>query len=162
MPTRRPRLIAVTRAVHVIVSIGWIGAVAVFLGIAILGSSSVDARLYAGIYAALAVSVWTAIVPLAILALVSGVTLSLITPWGLLRHYWVVFKLVLTTGATLLLLVHTSVVDAAASSASRDAAHVLQFRLQLVVDSALALGVLAGITVLAYVKPRGLTPWAKR
>ncbi len=36
-------------------------------------------------------------IPGAFAALVSGVALSLLTPWGLARYWWVLVKLVLTT-----------------------------------------------------------------
>ena len=44
------------------------------------------------------------IVPLALAALVTGVVSALGTTWGLLRHYWVVTKLVVVVIATVVLL----------------------------------------------------------
>jgi hypothetical protein len=49
---------------------------------------------------------WFVIVPLACLAYVTGLVLSLGTPWGLLKHYWVVIALVLTTLSPAVLLLH--------------------------------------------------------
>ena len=43
----------------------------------------------------------------------TGIVEGLGTPWGLLRNYWVVTKLVLTVIATLLLLLHTQPIDRA-------------------------------------------------
>jgi hypothetical protein len=40
---------------------------------------------------------WFVIVPLACLAFLTGLVLSLGTPWGLFKHYWAVNALVLTT-----------------------------------------------------------------
>jgi hypothetical protein len=42
---------------------------------------------------------YAAVLPVALLAVVSGFVLSLGTRWGLLRHRWVVIKLVLTVVA---------------------------------------------------------------
>jgi hypothetical protein len=36
---------------------------------------------------------WFVIVPLALAALLTGLVMSLITPWGLFRHYWVLIAL---------------------------------------------------------------------
>lgn len=44
--------------------------------------------------------------PFSLAALLTGVVQSVGTAWGLLRHYWVIAKLLITVLATLLLLVH--------------------------------------------------------
>ena len=49
---------------------------------------------------------WTVLVPLAIGSLVTGVLISLTTPWGLFRHYWVLISLGLTVLATAILISH--------------------------------------------------------
>ncbi|MGH1525307.1 hypothetical protein ACRAWC_15175 [Leifsonia sp. L25] len=143
-------------------SIAWIGAVLVFLASALLGLLSNDDLIIAGVYAELSVIIWIVIVPLAILSLGSGVAISLITQWGLTRHYWVLFKLGLTAGATVLLLVHARVVDETAIVMHSVHGGASPLQGQLVFDAAAALVVLAAITLLAYAKPRGLTPWARR
>ncbi|WP_243073729.1 hypothetical protein [Microbacterium sp. SS28] len=148
------------RALHVVTSISWAAAVAVFLVIAILGWSAPDTRVHAGAYAALATTLWVVIVPLTILSFLTGVLTSVLSRWGLTRHWWVLFKLVLTTGATALLLVHTRVVDAAADAALGMGHDMEALQLQLVIDSAAAFGVLALIAGLGYIKPRGITPWS--
>lgn len=149
---------------HILYSVGWVGAVAAFLGLAIAGYTTADGQLVAGIYASLRVLIWFVIAPLSLLSLASGIIQSLGTPWGLFRHYWVIAKLVLTAGATILLFVHTQVVDRAAGDALAHPGMIgggmSQVRLQLVVDSAAALVVLILITILGTVKPRGTTPRA--
>ena len=49
---------------------------------------------------------WLVLVPLAFAALISGVVQGLGTQWGLFRHYWAVFKLVITAFITVILLVY--------------------------------------------------------
>ena len=147
---------------HVLVSVGWFGAVAAFLVIALTGLLSADGTTIAGMYAALDVLVWLLIVPLAGLTLISGLAQAMAGPWGLLRHYWVVAKLILTVLATVVLLLHTGAVGAAAAAARGGGTHFEALRAQLVVDSAAALVVLALATVLSVVKPRGTTPWSSR
>jgi hypothetical protein len=147
--------------IHVLTSVGWVGAVVGFLSIAIVGWMSTDRVTSAGLYASLDVLIWWAIVPLAGLSLLSGVLQSLGTPWGLTRHYWVLAKLVLTALASVALLVHTRVVGAAATAAAQAGMDFTGLQQQLVIDSIAALVVLVVITILATVKPSGVTPWSR-
>ena len=152
--------------VHILYSVGWVGAVLAFLVLAIVGVTTPENQLVGGIYASLRTLIWFVIVPLSVLSLITGVVQSLGTPWGLLRYYWVIAKLLLTSGAIVLLSVHTQVVDRTAAEALSHAGMtggtMDQLRVQLVVDSAAALVVLVLITVLGTVKPRGTTPFAER
>ena len=77
---------------------------------------------------------WFVIVPLACLAFLTGLVLSLGTPWGLFKHYWVVIAFVLTTLSLAVLLLHMPSVstlaglartaeDAAASRLGGDVLH---------------------------------------
>jgi hypothetical protein len=147
---------------HVLVSVGWFGAVAGFLAIATAGVISDDPITAAGTYVALDILVWTVIIPLSGVSLVSGVVQAVGTQWGLTRHYWVIAKLLLTAASTLVLLIHTTAIEAAAVASRHPAMDFTALRTQLVVDSAAALVVLALTTVLSVVKPRGITPWAAR
>ncbi len=45
---------------------------------------------------AMGLSAWVVILPLSIASLVSGRVQALSTAWGLLQHYWILFKLLLT------------------------------------------------------------------
>src|SRR5258708_3540597 len=100
---------------HVTSSVGWLGAVAAFLVLSIAGLTSRDAETVRGAYLAMNLIGEFIIVPLGIAALLTGIVQSLGTPWGLFRYYWVLMKLVLTVGATFLLLLHqfTAVAEAA-------------------------------------------------
>ena len=82
---------------HIIVSVGWLGVVfaKLVLGLAALRTNAPDVS--ATLYASMDV-VNVAFPPLAIGTIVSGDLLSLGTKWGLLQHYWVLTKLVLTVG----------------------------------------------------------------
>src|ERR1051326_3476098 len=96
---------------HVTSSIGWFGAVAAFPALALIGMTSQDRELVRAAYLAMGVITWFVIVPFAFVSGLSGVVSSLLTKWGLFRYYWVLLKLVTTTGATFLLLVHTQAID---------------------------------------------------
>lgn len=150
---------------HVTSSVGWLGAVASFLALALAGLTTRDAQLVRAAYLAMELTTWFVIVPLSVASLVTGLVQSLGSAWGLFRHYWVVVKLLLTVLATLILLVHTQpisyVADVAASTtlSSTDLGRV---RIQLVADAGAALVVLLGATVLSIYKPRGLTRYGWR
>ena len=53
----------------------------------------------------------------AISALITGVLLSLATPWGLFRHYWVAISLALTALSVGLVILHMPTVSVMADAA---------------------------------------------
>jgi len=101
-----PALRRFTFTTHVTSSAGWVGAVLVFLALAVIGLTSPDERTVRGAYLVMAPAAWFVLVPLAHASLLSGIALSLGTTWGLLRHYWVVLKLLITAFATVILLIY--------------------------------------------------------
>src|SRR6266705_857178 len=68
---------------HVTSSIGWFGAVAAFLALAIAGLFSQDRELVRAAYLVMGLTTWFVIVPFAFVSLGSGVVSSLFTRWGL-------------------------------------------------------------------------------
>ena len=105
------------------------------------------------------------IVPLAFASLLTGLVQSLGTTWGLLRHYWVLAKLLITILATILLLLHTQPIGRLAGVAREttlSTANVGRLQIQLVADAGAALLVLLVATTLSVYKPRGVTPYGWR
>ncbi|HEY6353618.1 MAG TPA: hypothetical protein VIY30_03950 [Burkholderiaceae bacterium] len=103
---------------------------------------------------------WKLVVPLCVASLLTGVVQALGTPWGLLRHYWVLMKLVATVVLTVLLLVHmqpTRRLAAVAVDAAVSGAGLHQLQMQLAVDAAAALLALIVVVALAIYKPQGVT-----
>src|SRR5262249_13587028 len=100
-----PILRKVALTAHIISSVGWFGAVGGFLALAVAGLTSRDAQMVGAAYLAMELTAWFVIVPLTFASLVTGLIVSLGTHWGLFRHYWVLLKFVLTSFATVLLLV---------------------------------------------------------
>jgi uncharacterized membrane protein len=150
---------------HVTVSVGWLGGVAGFLTLAIAGLHSDDTERVRAAYLAMELIGWSIIVPLSIASLLTGIVQSLGTAWGLFRHYWVLIKLVLTVGATLLLLLHmqpVTYVAAVAAKTTLSSTDLRSVRLQLVFDAGAALVVLLTATALSIYKPRGLTRYGRR
>jgi hypothetical protein len=147
---------------HIVASVGWLGAVGVFLALAVVGLT--DGSAAPGLYAAMDVAAWYVILPLAFAALATGLLVSLASEWGLLRHYWVIAKLVIAVLSTLLLILHMEVVStlAAAGAGLQAVDHLRPLRVQMVANAALALVALIVAVVLSVYKPRGLTRYGQR
>jgi hypothetical protein len=149
---------------HVISSVGFPGAVACFLFLAILGLAGRDAQLARAAYMAMAPMTWFVILPLSFVAPISGIVSSLGTSWGLFRHYWIVMKLLMTIPSTAILLIHMRPIDMMADVAAARALTTadLGAQIQLVVASGAAVLVLIVATALSVYKPRGVTPYGWR
>ena len=160
-----PRVRRFALTAHVACSVGWLGAVACFLALAIAGISSADKQLVRGVYLAMEFMAWYVIVPLSFASLLTGLVQALGTTWGLFRHYWVLAKLLLNLVATIILLLYMENVGrlsdlAAQSTLSRGDAHGL--RVQAILHAGAALVVLLAATTLSVYKPRGVTPYGWR
>jgi hypothetical protein len=160
-----PALRKFALTLHVSVSVGWLGAVAGFMALAIAGLTNQDAEGVRAAYLAMEVTSRLVIVPLSFASLGTGLVSSVGTRWGLLRHYWVVAKLFLTIGATAFLLLHTQPIRHLAQAAAKaplSSADLRQVRIQLAADAGAALLVLLANTTLGVYKPRGLTRYGWR
>ena len=117
--TMTPRLRKFVLTTHVTASVGWLGAVAVFLALGVIGVSSQDAPTVRGVYLVMEPAGWSVLVPLALASLLTGLVQSLGTTWGLFRHYWVLFKLVINVLATLVLLLYMQTLGYLADAAAK-------------------------------------------
>ncbi len=145
---------------HITFSVGWLGAVAAFLALAITGLTSMDAQMVRAAYAGMELTARFVIVPLAFASLLSGIIQSLGTPWGLIRHYWVLVKLLLTAFATIVLLAKMPLIGYAARRVAETTPSSADLRAagtQLAFHAAGGLLVLLVITALSVYKPWGLT-----
>jgi hypothetical protein len=152
-----------TLTTHVTSSVGWVGAVLVFVALAGIGLTSGDDRVVRGAYLLMAPTAWVVLVPLAHASLLSGLLLSLGTAWGLFRHYWVALKLAITAFATVILLVYMGTFRDMAGVAADPVVELgLVRNPSPLVHAILALVLLVVATVLAIYKPFGLTPYGRR
>ena len=145
---------------HIVASVGWLGAVAAFLALSLVGLENRDPMAVRAAYLAMQLIGGFVIVPLGLATLVTGVIQSLGTEWGLVRYYWVLAKLVLTIGAVALLLLHQFTEVAEAARRVSIAAAGLppgadQLGLRLAATAALAVVALVAATVLSVFKPWG-------
>ncbi len=163
--TMTPRLRKFALTAHVTASVGWLGAVAGFLALAIAGLTSKDAQMVRAAYLGMELTAWFVIVPLSLASPLTGLVMSLGTTWGLFRHYWVLIKLLITVLATLLLLVHMQPVGHLArvvAETTLSKGELGGLRVQLVADAGAAAVALLVATVLSVYKPRGMTPYGWR
>jgi len=163
--TLAPELRKFVLTVHIIASVGWVGIVAGFLALAIVGLVSPDVQIVRASYVAMDLTYRTVVIPLGLASLITGVISSFGTDWGLFRHYWIVVKLLLTVPAAWLMLVHLHPVAYAARAASAmtlSADDLAGLRAQLIVYAVVALLVLLTSTGLSTYKPRGRTSYGAR
>jgi hypothetical protein len=153
-----PGLRRLTFTTHITSSVGWIGAVLVFLALAVIAITSEDEGTVRGAYLVMAPAAWFVLVPLAHASLLSGIALSLGTAWGLFRHYWVVLKLLITVFATVIVLIYMGTFRQMAWVAADPVVDLEVVRnASPIVHSILALILLIAATVLGVYKPFGMT-----
>jgi hypothetical protein len=155
-----------TLTAHVVASLGWLGAVACVLALALVALTSEEMPTVSAAYLGTNVIWRFVILPLSFAALATGVIQAVGTPWGLLRYYWVATKFLLTTGMVMLLLLHTSSLlpGLLAAAADPSSSHASSFhhsgmepRIHLVVVCVGTLFLLLVNTVLSIYKPWGRT-----
>ena len=160
-----PGLRKLVRTAHILCTVGWIGAVAGFLVLAIAGVASQEEQMVRAAYLSMEVITRYVIVPLSLVPLLlTGPLLSLGTPWGLFRHYWIIVKLVINILSTLILLVHVEPIRHLAHAAARGTLSPADRSLQFQMVAASGAGILALLlcTGLAVYKPRGMTAYGWR
>ncbi len=158
-PLRRALLV-----LHVATSVGLMGAVAAFLLLAMLAVDGSDPDVPRAAYPAMDFLARLLILPLAVATLSVGVLQGLVTSWGLVRHWWVLFKLVLSVLVVGVLLLQLGGIGLAARTAEEAdrTAGLLGLRWSFVVHAAGGLAVLGTALVLSIYKPTGRTPWSAR
>ncbi|MFC0111645.1 membrane protein [Kibdelosporangium aridum] len=155
-----PRLRKFVLTLHVATSVGWLGAVVAYIALDITAVSSGEVHVSRAAYLMMNVTVWYAIVPLALASVVIGTVNALGTTWGLVRHYWVLAKFLLTIFATVILLVETRTVRALADVAASGAdPRQLPGSLPHSIGGMVLLLVILALSVY---KPRGMTRYGWR
>lgn len=137
---------------HIVASVGAIGAALVLLTLGIAGVLGADPRT---VYPAAHLVEARVIAPLAVLALGSGLAMALLTRWGLVRYWWVAIKLTVTVvlTAVVFLVLEPSLAAMATAESLTDAQRTL-----VVIAPAGALALLVVNVVLGLTKPAWRTP----
>lgn len=160
-----PSLRKLALTTHVIASVGWVGALAVFLAHAIASLTSQDPLIARAACLAMGLTAWFVIFPLSLASTITGILQALGTAWGLFRHYWVLAKLFLTLFATAVLLLKLAPISALADAAAGSTfspADLLGARVSLLLHASGGLLVLLTVATLAIYKPQGLTRFGIR
>jgi hypothetical protein len=160
----RPGLRKLMLAVHLTVSVGWLGAVLGYLALDLTVSTSQDALSVRSAWLAMGVVTSSVIVPLALASLLTGLVMALGTKWGLFRYWWVLISFLLTIVATVVLLSEAGLISRMAVIAAGPATSDEQL-LALpgtLLHSVGGLVVLTVVQVLNVYKPQGLTPYGWR
>jgi hypothetical protein len=147
-----PKTRKLVLTVHVVSSVGWLGTALVILVLVTAALVTADPELRRAAYLVLNLLDSTIVVPVGLAGLISGVLLSLTTHWGLVRHYWVAVKLVLTV----------VVFDEAVARTAAPGADAGQAGTELLIPGVMALLILTVATVLSTYKPWGRTPVGRR
>jgi hypothetical protein len=159
-----PRLRRFALTAHVASSVGWLGAVAAFLPLSVVGLIGHDAETVRGAYLTMELIGWYALVPLSLASVVTGFVMSLGTAWGLFRHYWVLAKFVVATLSAIILLVYMPTLGSLAELAARTSP--LDFESlrhpSPVLHASLALLALLATTALSVYRPWGRTRYGLR
>ena len=149
--TMAPGLRKLVLTVHVSSSVGWLGAIAAFLPLAITGLIGQDAQIVRAAYLGMAWIGWFVLVPLSFASLLTGLVQSLGTEWGLFRHYWILAKLLMNVFANFVLLLFMQRLGSVLSGSDAPLLH-----------AGVALLLLLVATILSVYKPRGVTPYGWR
>ena len=161
--TMTPRFRKLALIAHVTSSVGWLGAVVVFLALAILALTSRDEHIVRGAYLVMAPAGRFVLVPFAFASLLTGIVQSLGTAWGLFRHYWVLFKLLMNVFATIVLVMYMETFRSMARVAADSGSALDSVRnASPTVHAVLALVLLVVAVALAVSKPRGVTRYGWR
>ena len=140
-------------SVHVLASVGAFGADLTLLVLGVASVLGVDPR---SVYPAADLVGRLLVQPLAIVSLLTGVSLGLVTPWGLLRYWWTAIKLAITlalSAVVVLVLVPRLGAASAVATASGPASFAAADRLPLLLAPVLGSSLLALNVVLAVYKP---------
>ena len=161
-----PRVRKFVLAVHLVSSLGWLGAGLAYLALVVVVLPNQNIRTVRDAIFAMESIVWFVILPRAIAALLTGLVIALATPWGLFRHYWVLVSLVLTTFGVLVLTEYSLVMREMGTVAAKPiltAADLAMLKSPThAYHSAGGILLLTVVTVLNIYKPRGLTRRGRR
>ncbi|MDV5145534.1 DUF2269 domain-containing protein [Streptomyces sp. SBC-4] len=154
-----PRWRKAVLTLHVTVAVGWVGVEIAQLLLGLVGLTTDDPEVVRATRVVMEILGLELTVGIAWMTLLTGLLLAMATQWGLLKHYWIATKLVLTVALMLdghFLLQHWLREQADVGTASES------LGLQLVISMSVALVLLVAATALSVHKPWGRTRRGRR
>jgi hypothetical protein len=156
-PARRAALV-----VHVSASVGWLGLTTGLLVLGITAAGTGSTATAEAAYRSMKIFGDWLVVPVSLLSLLSGLILSLGTPWGLARHRWVYIKFWITLATTAASIVALrSHIDHAAAAITAGQP-VGSAATDLVIAPSVATATYLFVTAISILKPWGLTRRGRR
>lgn len=156
-PAARKALVSL----HVVTSVGWNGVALAQVVLAITGATAGDPSLRHHAFVLMRVFDLALNVPLGFAALLTGLLLSWLQPWGVFLHWWVTLKFTLTLAVLTFAGVQMRVWVERAGEASRVGSDGVPTTAILVTGIAFN-ALLVTATVLSVAKPGGRTPRGRR
>lgn len=83
---------------HVGISVGWLGLSLAMITLAFTGLLAETHAVRHGAYELMHIIDLTIVIPSVVLSIITGLVVALGTPWGLLKHWWVLVKFVIALG----------------------------------------------------------------
>lgn len=154
-----PRWRKAILTLHVTVAVGWVGVEIAQLLLGLAGLTTDDPEVVRATRVVMEILGLELTVGIAWMTLLTGLLLAMATQWGLLKHYWIAVKLVIT--ATLMLDGHFLLQHWLRRQADLDTASE-SLGLQLVISMSIALVLLVAATALSVHKPWGRTRRGRR
>jgi hypothetical protein len=157
-----PRVRKTVLVLHVLSSLTWLGVDVGLLALSLTGYTTGDPMTLRAAYLTMNVLVDAVVIPASLLALATGVILSLGTRWGLVRYHWVLVKLVITLAtATLTLVLLRAGVQTAAEEVRAVAQAPAEAGGGLLFAPIVSLTCYVFMTVISFFKPWGRTRWGR-
>ncbi len=163
-PRMSMRLRKFVLTVHVASSGSWLGVGMVMAVLGVTGLVTGDLALRHHAYALMHILDLAIVIPLVLLSIITGLVVSFGTPWGLVRHWWVLVKFAIALGIVTFAslrenywvrgLAEATAVDPGATLGNLDLYLVVFFILG-------ALGLWMAVVLSVY-KPWGKTWWGRR
>jgi hypothetical protein len=159
-PRLRPMPRKLILTLHIGLSVTWLGLATAMTALAATGLVTGDAQLRHATYRIMHIFDLVLVIPVVVLAIGTGLVLSLCTQWGLTRHWWVLTKFALSlTIPAVAGFQHLWIADLIARTSAAGAPGGLGVR--LLVCFLLYDLTLWTATVLSVYKPGGRTPWSR-
>lgn len=102
IPMMTPRVRKLVMVVHVLFAVSWLGLTIGNVTMALTALTTDNPELQHAMFRAMNVIGGTLLLPISLLTFLTGLLQAFATPWGLLKHKWVLTKFLLTSVAVLL------------------------------------------------------------
>ncbi|MET7376383.1 hypothetical protein [Micromonospora arida] len=157
---RTPRKVWLT--LHVGIGVGWLGISTGMLLLSIIGATAGSHELQHGAYLLLGSFEILLAIPSVFLTIITGVVISLGTPWGLLKHKWVLVKLVIALALPFLAFFEGPWIEELEARSAAGQIETGATGMLLIGAMGLFAALLWTATILSVFKPGGRTRWGRR